>query len=748
MELAISRRRFGVRRWPGLLLALCALFLFGVSSAQGLSEEARTILRQGQQKAAQAMVTYPDHFPDQPLWDEAIALGERARRLAPERLEPYRFLGQVYSVTGWYSRAWDAWQSYRRLGGEMDAQARTQLLAAATWLGFNSYSNGDYRRALTYLEEAHRLNPQDRLTLSRITESYLALGEPEEARPFAERLAAQDDSSDSLLARVEAYLEYGVEAVDAVRQGESLYSEGRTEDALRWFTRATEMNPNYATAFERAGQVALELGLPGEAAGFFQTLVELEPGNDEAQAALTLARNRAEYGEEAYAAYSLGMAAYERGDPEQAEQLLLEALAQNPDIADAHAVLGRILFSRGEFEPALERFRQAAQLAPDVASYRFYISAAEEQIRELEEARALAEERERAQAEERARAAEAARVLEQAQRQAEEEARAEAAARAQAAEEAAAQRAAEEAAAQRATQAAAAQETAQAAAQEEAAQEPVEPPATQDAVAEEAAAEREQAQLAGTERAGPEQAAAEQTTTELPAAEQATTEEPVTQQPTTEEPTTEATATDQGGAAQAAGAQAAQLPQTSAAEVAGAAVPATSSSVLVIANESITHVSAEEGGSGAFSFLPGESLERNLASPVDFTSGTLFQRLEVLSKPSDVPVHYQLCLVPNDSISVQPACTSSNLLVFEEEGVFEAQQPVSSLSGFQGIDWGNGLESVILVIKDPSGVPVDNRYLLGNGNQEPPDPELYYPMEVRFTAVVVPDGMPFPGWPQ
>ncbi|MEX2534113.1 MAG: tetratricopeptide repeat protein [Trueperaceae bacterium] len=724
-----SREIFG--GGTALFLVAAYLLLLGsvaTAQAQGLDEEARNVLRQGQQRAAEAMTRYSDHYPDQPLWREAIALGLRAQRLAPERTEPYRFLGQVYSVTGWYSRAWAAWQSYRERGGEIDAQARSQLLAAATWLGFNSYSSGNYRQALPYLEEALNLNPHDRLTLSRLSQSHIALDDPAAALPYAEALAELDPDAGGLLERVEAYLTYGVEAVDAVRQGESHYASGRADEALQSFRRAVELNSNYPAALRWAGRAALEFDRPGEAANYWRRLVELNPADEEALEGLSLAQNRDRFGADAYGDYQDGREAYERGDRVGAQRLLEAALALNSDIPDAHALLGRLHFERGDFSIALERFEQAVRLAPADSSYRFYLSATEEQLRLQEQALALAAERERAAAEERQQAAEAERALEQAraQQEAEERARAQAQAEEQAVAEAQAE----------AAQALAEQEAEEEAAREQAAQEQ----AAQEQAAQEQAAEQARAEAQAEAEA---QAAAEQTAAEARAQAEAEADAQAEAEARAAPPVAE-TPNDR------------QQQQITEEVVAGAAAPAqpaasptpAPSAGLVVADLSFTHESAEEGGSGAFSFLSGNELTRNLSSPINYASGTLFQRLEVRSKPSDVPVHYQLCLVPNDSISVQPACTTSDLLVFNEEGVFEAQQLLSSLSGFGGIDWENGLESVILVIKDPSGLPVDNRYLLGDGSRGPPDSELYYPMEVRFTALVVPEGASFPGWPQ
>lgn len=678
------------RGWPRKLL-LALLFMVAAASAQGqeLSDEAIEALREGQRTAALAMVRYSDHYPDQPLWREAVALGERARRLAPDRTEPYRFLGQVYSATGWYSRAWDSWRAYLERGGELDAQARNQLLAAATWLGFNAYSGRNYARAVPYLEEAVRLNPEDRLSLSRLADAHIQLGEPAAARPYAETLAQLDPDAQDLLRRVDAYLEHGVEAVEELRAGRERYASGAAGQALEHFERALLSSPRYAEALEWAGRTALELDRPERAVEYLQRYVELEPGDEGAREALTRAQNYSRYGTQAFAAYQEGLAAYSRGDITTAERRFQSALSRNPRFGHAHAWLGRILFERNEFEEALERFRQAVRLEPEETSYRFYLSATERQLALRQEELARAQEEAQARAEE-----------ERARAEAEQDARARAEREAQAREEA------ELAARERA-------EAQQAELEQARARQEAEARAAAEA---QARAQAEEAEMA---RQAEEAARAqEQARTQAEAAQAAA---PVT--PAGEE---------------AAEVAAGGLP------AAGGEEPSAAARTLLVADVVLQHSSAEEGGAGAFSFVATPDLERDFST---FSGGTLFQRLEVRSKPSDVPVHYQLCLVPNDDISVQPLCASAEQLVFADEGVYESRQELASLSGAQSIDWSSGFESLILVIKDPSGLPVDNRYLLGDG-RNPPDPELYYPMEVRYSAVVVPRGGSFPGWPQ
>jgi hypothetical protein len=81
----VSRRR----RSPLLALALGLLLLAGsLAVAQELPPDAAEALRAGQRLAAEALITYPQHFPDQPLWSQALEAGRSAAAAAPDHPAP------------------------------------------------------------------------------------------------------------------------------------------------------------------------------------------------------------------------------------------------------------------------------------------------------------------------------------------------------------------------------------------------------------------------------------------------------------------------------------------------------------------------------------------------------------------------------------------------------------------------------------------------------------------------------------
>lgn len=641
----------------------------GWAGAQApLPQAAQDALAKGQAAASEALATYDVQYLDRPLWKEAIRYGEMAQRAAPDRPEPYRFLGQVYTIVKWYSRAWDAWRVYLQLGGPVNVQTGGYITEVSDWLGNNSFENGDYTATLTYYDALLSVDPDNADVLERVALSYLAVEQPNEAEGVLEGLVRahpDDERYAELFAQAREQLSYGVAASRAYREGLALEAAGNPADALGAFERADQANPDFSAALAAAGRAAQTLGRPETALDYWQRVLTLEPQNGEARQAVTLARNQSLYGVAAFSAYQKGVTLYTQGRAEAARQSFRSAVSSNSGYGDAWAWLGRIALEAGSLEDAVSFYDRARTLNPNDGTYADTYWQASQQLAAQEAQQQEAQEAERVAAEAEA-AAQAEAAAEQQRLAREESARQETAreAEAEAAREAAAQTAAP----------------------------PVEPAAA----------------IAPTPATTPTSAEASVTPTAPESAPQL----------------------------------AAAPPTGPAAAPTAAPAPAQGGAQVKLLNIAYTHDS-EATGTGAYSFFgaPG-TLATSFTAPVDYASGTVYQRLEVLSKPSDTPVQYQLCLVPKD-ISTSPACSNAKLS-FSGPGVYENNQPLSSFLNYNRVNWSSGIDNVMLVVKDGEGRPVDSSYFTQSGD----DLELdnYFPMNVRFEAVIVPPGGSFQGW--
>lgn len=152
------------------------------------------------------------------------------------------------------------------------------------------------------------------------------------------------------------------------------------------------------------------------------------------------------------------------------------------------------------------------------------------------------------------------------------------------------------------------------------------------------------------------------------------------------------------------------------------------------------------GGEGAFTFLAAPAAAvGNLDEPFDYGAGTLHLRVEVVEKPTSDPVLLQLCLVPDDLITVAPACSSAANLRLTGPGVVTATQSVTGMEGSAAVDWSQGMSQMIVVLRDTNGLPLDPRYATDESGR-PLDVSFYYPLTLRINAVLIPAGGAFGGW--
>ena len=169
---------------------------------------------------------------------------------------------------------------------------------------------------------------------------------------------------------------------------------------------------------------------------------------------------------------------------------------------------------------------------------------------------------------------------------------------------------------------------------------------------------------------------------------------------------------------------------------------ATGGEPLVVLNAAVRYTRSSFAGTGAVSFFnPAIDLAKNLLTPANYAGGTLYQRLELISAASDKPVQFQVCFAPND-ISVRPSCSSSSGLTATGAGVYETEQALSSFSRYGSVDWTRGISGLMLILRDGDGNPINNDLVA-----EGVDLADYYPLEAKYTAMLVPLGSSFPGWP-
>ena len=574
--------------WTLVMGLLLAQFASSAVAQGAMPEAAAAALRNAQAAAAEAISTYERHFPDQPLWRTAITEGERARELAPGRLEPLRFLAQVYGTTGWLARTWESWQAFLAAGGTLDARSRADAAEAALTLGYQAYAVGAYDRARQLLSASYQLAPGVAIS-AYLGQTELILGNAQAASPLLEQAVATYPQLQPQLDRARLGANHGLAAADAFLAASDAFARGDSGGALAGYQQAAAASPTFLEAVKGAAAASGALGRVTESRQWWTRAAALAPADAEVAQVIASFAAADTAAAEAAAAAAAALAAQE-----EAELAAAQAAAEQ-----AQAALTA---------PALNVAQPPTPAPPPVQ--------------------------------------EPAPVV-------------------------------------------------------------VVPPEPEPIVEPEPVVQPE-----------PEP-------------------EPVVEEPTP--------------APQPVVVQPPPPPQPPPAPVQPVVV--TPPAPVVTGGPSITLIdttlnprSPAAGGDGAFTFVeaPAEAIG-NLDVPYDYGGGTLHLRVEVLDKPTAIPVLMQLCLVPDNLAAVSPACSPAASLRLGGSGIVTATQSVSALEGGAGFDWARGMSQLIVVLRDADGRPLDPRYATA-ADGSPLDVSAHYPMSIRVRAVLVPLGSTFAGW--
>jgi protein O-mannosyl-transferase len=127
-----------------------------------------------------------------------------------------------------------------------------------------------------------------------------------------------------------------------------LASRGRTDEAMTYYQKALEIDPNDGDVHHNLGLLLPFMGRTDEAMAHYQKALELNPKNAGAQ-------------------NNLGILLAEMGRTDEAMAHFLKALEINPDFAKAHNNLGLQLEAIGRSDEAMAHYRKALELTPDYA---------------------------------------------------------------------------------------------------------------------------------------------------------------------------------------------------------------------------------------------------------------------------------------------------------------------------------------------------------------------------------------------
>ena len=365
-------------RWVVTLVVLSTLL--GSVLAQDLSAEAATALATGETAMQVALSRYEQHYPDRPLWREAIRYGQEARGLEPTRPEPLRFLAEAYSRTGWYGPAWQTWNDYLALGGNLDPAAVPLFTQVGGELAYDRYREDRVEDALAIYQRVSDIVPYDKEAFVWAGRLLLELNRAADALPYWQTVVERDSTDERaqhFLQLTQNEVQWGRDAARTYQEGLAHYEKGNLSDAADKFIQASELSEDFSDAYVWAGRSLLELGRPAQAVPYWRTLTQRDSADARASYFLQLAEDQAQWGAEVANAFREGVRAYEAEDLSAAAAAFDKATQLREDYAEAWAWRGRVAFETEAFGSAQTFYETAAALQASNETYAYFANEAE-----------------------------------------------------------------------------------------------------------------------------------------------------------------------------------------------------------------------------------------------------------------------------------------------------------------------------------------------------------------------------------
>ncbi|MBW2708654.1 MAG: tetratricopeptide repeat protein [Deltaproteobacteria bacterium] len=241
------------------------------------------------------------------------------------------------------------------------------LAVAIVTFGVGTYlRNNIWRDPLSLWEDSARKNPENHRAHNNFGVELNGQGHLNRAiREYSRALKIKPDFADA-----------------NNNLGNAFIRQGRFEDAIRHLSEALRKKPNFTGAHNNMGVALASSGDLNGAIRHFQIALRRKPRYAEAHNSLGNALAQADRVEKAmeewtravaldprYAEphYNMGVAFDQKGDMRRAERSFSEAVRINPDYAQAYSKLGVISARQGDYESAMRLFSKALELNPRLA---------------------------------------------------------------------------------------------------------------------------------------------------------------------------------------------------------------------------------------------------------------------------------------------------------------------------------------------------------------------------------------------
>lgn len=253
--------------------------------------------------------------------------------------------------------------------------AALAIVACTAWTIVARINTAYWRNSIDLFEHAAAVTDRNYIAYNNLGDALRSAGRSDESiRNFKTAVEIQPafaDAQDNL--------------------GEALLSEGRIDEAILHLTTAVRLDPESPEARVNLGTALGDNGKIADAEEQYRAALQLDPDSAQARRGLgnTLARNGrfaeaiAQYKEalrvtpnDADTHYDLGLAAAQMGDQNQAIAQFAEVVRLQPSSPEARFNLGAALVEVDRFEEAAAAFQDAVNLKPDYLRARFNLASA------------------------------------------------------------------------------------------------------------------------------------------------------------------------------------------------------------------------------------------------------------------------------------------------------------------------------------------------------------------------------------
>lgn len=322
--------------------------------------------------------------------DAAAERFETILRARPDDAEALRWAGRIALERGRPAEAVPRFRRLRELRPD-DEGARYHLALAQERLahgreasdafraGLAAYEAGDLGAAVDAFARAEASAPDWTEPLRWRARALLEADRGEAAvevwSALAERLPEDADVA-YFVERAQVQARVGRPALLAADAAREAQRSGEREAALSAWLEAREAAPGWREARLGVARAALAAGDGTTAEAAWSALLDGtdagDPIRDEARQGLATARLMERLGPEAAPVYGAALAAYERGEVDDAVDALERVVAVAPDAGPAWTWLGRIAFARGDWVAAARAYERASELAPEDDDLAFF----------------------------------------------------------------------------------------------------------------------------------------------------------------------------------------------------------------------------------------------------------------------------------------------------------------------------------------------------------------------------------------